>query len=113
MFPISVCKTQKCLLGENDNVIFLDQEFYYDLAWLRLFLSSFNGVVLCNKKPSKNHVEIDASLTGLGALGKHWVYTAYLSLASSKRLGSVHLEMINVSVATKLWARQWSGKNCG
>ena len=46
----------------------LTEEFVKDLNWFNTFLYSYNGVPFYENKPVQAVIELDASLTGLGAI---------------------------------------------
>ena len=67
-------------------------------------MSQFNGVVYYDIKPVQAALHLDASLTG--------VMLCY-ALPIPKKFRNysiVHLEMINILVALKIWAYQWKDK---
>ena len=60
--------------------------------------------------PSKSILELDACLTGLGGRWENFVY--HLPLPRGFRnLDIVHLEMINIVLALRLFAQFWKGKH--
>ena len=54
-------------------------------------------------------IELDACQTGLGGCWKNFVYHLTIPLGY-KQMGIVHLEMINIFVALKLFQIMWSSK---
>ena len=88
--------------NHNHNRIHLTQGFFQDLAWFIKFIPSFNGHTYFNKglPSADNQVFIDASLTGLGA-------TPVYSILGFK-LGIVQLEMFNILLALRSWAKLWA-----
>ena len=94
----------------NERRIHLTSDFHKDLAWSLAFLPQFNGIT-CIKKPDLpyNHtLHIDASLTGLGGVWNNEVYASPIFNIYGLDLKIVHLEMLNLVIALKLWAREWS-----
>ena len=89
--------------------IHLNLEFQKDLKWFQTFLDHFNGVALYHHQPCRMQVEVDASFKGLGGRWKNWVYKLPIS-EEIAHFGIVHLEMINVLVALRVWADQWIGQ---
>ena len=89
-----------------DNIITLDVEFKKDLNWFAKLLPSFNGVSFFDKRPVKATIELDASLTGMGARFGHLVYALPITDWLC-HLGIVHLEMINILLALKVWGEAW------
>ena len=87
----------------------LDVEFHRDLKWFSTFLTSFNGVTMYDRRPVNGIVYLDASLTGLGACYNNLVYTLPIP-PGFNNYTIVHLEMLNVLVALKLWAHLWADK---
>ena len=98
------------LLRENfeKDTIFLNREFFKDLNWIHTFLSQFNGVVYCDIKPVQAELHLDDSLTGMGEFLTTSVMLCQFQTIFKTTL--VHLEMINILVALKIWAYQWKDK---
>ena len=90
----------------SDNIISLDEDFKKDLKWFAKLVPEFNGVSFFDKRPVKATIELDASLTGLGARFNDLVYALPLSGALCD-MGIVHLEMINILLALRLWGKAW------
>ena len=85
----------------NRSVVYLDQDFHRDLSWFNQFLYTFNGRVFVNKVEEFT-VYVDASFMGIGGCFNDNVYTH--SIPNTFVFGSiVHLELINVLVAIRLW----------
>ena len=82
----------------------LDAEFHKDLNWFLIFLTSFNGVTMYDIRPISDHIYLDACLTGLGGCFKNLVYTIPLGF---EHYSIVHLEMLNIVVALKIWGSMW------
>ena len=85
----------------------LNEEFHRDLRWFSTFLVSFNGVTMYDRRPVVTY--LDASLTGLGGCFNNLVYTLPIPPVYNS-YSIVHLEMINVLAALKLWAQSWANK---
>ena len=85
----------------------LTREFYKDLNWFSKFLQDFNGKVFYSSKQPEIQVYVDACLTGLGAIWNSQVYAANWPPYFYHSIGIVHLEMLNVFVALKLWGKFW------
>ena len=87
----------------------LTPQFYQDLEWFQKFLPHFNGVTLFNKPILTNlsPVYIDACLSGIGGIWGTRVYSAPAPVVPNFQLNIVHLEMINIVVAFRLWAKHW------
>ena len=81
-------------------LIHLDAEFHKDLNWFLTFFTSFNGVTMYDIRPISGHIYLDACLTSLV------VYTISLPLGF-EHYSIVHLEMLNIVVALKVWGPMW------
>ena len=97
------------LLRQNydASTIVLTQAFKCDLRWFTRFLQQYNGVSMYTHMSVDHVVELDACLDGLGAVWKNYVYHIpiprhYLGLTI------VHLEMINILVAIKVFGPFWA-----
>ena len=92
--------------GLRDNhingYIRLTEEFAKDLNWFNTFLCSYNGVTFYDNKLVQAVIELDASLTGLGAIFRNMIYALPLP---HDHLGYniTQLEMLNIMVALKVW----------
>ena len=93
---------------ENTKII-LTTKFFQDLAWFNVFLSQFNGVTYCDQKFSRIHIHLDASLRGLGGHFGSMVSSLPIPLGFMNYT-IVHLEILNIVVAAKIWASHWSNK---
>ena len=51
-----------------------------DLNWFTKFLTTFNGVAFFSHDPIYSHIELDASLQGLGAVCDNEVYSIPIAL---------------------------------
>ena len=87
----------------------LTDEFKRDLHWFVQFLPRFNGVAFFSHDKLHSHIELDASLQGLGAVCDNEVYSIPIDLGFQD-LGIVHLEMLNILVALRVWGHRWQGK---
>ena len=85
--------------------ITLDEDFKKDVRWFHEFVILFNGVSFFDKRPVKAMIELDASLTGLGAVWGEQVYVIPIEYYGD--LTIVHLEMLNILVAVRLWGTLW------
>ena len=99
------------LLRQNydANTIKLTQAFRRDLRWFAKFVDKYNGVSMYNHRRVDHVIELDACLDGLGGVWKNYVYHIpiprhYLGLTI------VHLEMINILVALKIFGPFWANK---
>ena len=96
------------LLRENThaNCIKLNSEFHRDLNWFNTFLLQYNGITFYDNVPTQATVFLDASLQGLGGVFQDMIYTLPLP-RGFKRYSIVHLEILNIVVALKIWASLW------
>ena len=90
--------------------ITLTSEFYKDLNWFLAFLPSFNGITYIRKPEifDGHSLQIDASLTGLGGIWNQEVYVTPIFDLYGLDLKIVHLEMLNLVIALKLWSQKWA-----
>ena len=101
------------LLRQNYDAttIKLTQAFRRDLRWFAKFVDKYNGVSMYNRRRNDHVIELDACLDGLGGVWKNCVYHVpiprhYLGLTI------VHLKMINIFVAAKVFGPFWATKKC-
>ena len=91
--------------------ISLTDEFRRDLHWFIKFLPKFNGVAFFSHGKICSHIELDASLQGLGAICDNEVYSMAINTALEEGgYGIVNLEMLNILVALRVWGHKWQGK---
>ena len=64
-------------------------------------LNQFNGVTFYAIKKLFDPIHLDASLTGLGGVYGHMVYA--LDIPKDYINYSIHLELLNVMIALKVW----------
>ena len=93
---------------DSDHIV-LEMDFYRELSWFQKFFPHFNGVCLYNYQAAHGIIQIDASLQGLGGRWGNAVYQLTIPLGMDN-LGIVHLEMLNVYLALRIWAPHWAGK---
>ena len=92
----------------NPSCIALTEDFRQDLCWFQKFLPSYNGLSLYAHRNPDYIIELDACLTGLGGCCGDLVY--HLSIPKGfKNLNIVHLEMVNILVALRLFMHTWKG----
>ena len=93
----------------NKTIIKLTNEFFKDLQWFLTLLNQYNGVTFYdNRKPSAS-VHLDASLTGLGGVYDKMVYALDIPKGYMD-YSIVHLEILNIMVALKVWGSSWKDK---
>ena len=102
IFLCRMLHSLRCNHGKNS--ITLDNEFKKDLMWFNKFLPIFNGKTFFNKRHPKATIELDASLSGLGAR-----FGAKSPDRNMFQGSIVHLEMLNILVALRLWHFGWKG----
>ena len=94
--------------ASNPARITLLDDFHRDLGWFDQFLPHYNGVSMYAHKMARSTIELDACLTGLGGRWENFVY--HLPLPRGFRnLDIVHLEMVNIVLALRLFAQYWAG----
>ena len=91
------------------DTIFLNREFFKDLNWFYTFLRQFNGVVYYDIRPVQGELHLDASLTGMGEIFDNQCYALAIP-KNFKNYSIVHLGMVNILVALKIWVYQWQDK---
>ena len=92
-----------------DKIIQLTGEFYQDLDWFVKFLPYFNGVTYISKKliDDSQSLYVDTYLTGMGAVWRDRAYATPIVQIPNFILTIVHLEMLNVVIALRTWAKYW------
>ena len=84
------------LKDNHDNkLISLTTDFAKDLNWFNTFLCSYNGVTFYDNKPIWAVIELDAPLTGLGAVFRNMVYALPLPYGHLN-YNITQLEMLNI-----------------
>ena len=94
--------------ASDGNNIKLNDAFHRDLLWFRTFLQEYNGVSMYGHKKPDFTVELDACLTGMGGCVNNIVYHVPIPLGYNQ-FTIVHLEMVNILVALKLFGKTWRG----
>ena len=90
----------------------LSHQFKKDVQFFVDLLPMFNGTRIMGKAivPYQHQVELDACLTGCGAVAGNEFYAARFPPEVCDEEHSIaHLEMLNVVVAVKMWRKRWSG----
>ena len=87
----------------NPAKIMLSDDFHRDLGWFDQFLPQYNGISMYAHQVSKSILELDACLTGLGGRWENFGYHLTLS-RGFRNLDIVHLKMINIVLALRLFA---------
>ena len=89
--------------------ILLDIHFYRDLNWFKIFLITFNGKAFFVHRPVLATIELDACLKGLGAIYINKVYAIPIP-QYCQNFSIVHLEMLNILVAVRVWKQNWKNQ---
>ena len=99
------------LLRQNANhrKILLNQQFFVDLNWFLTFLDTYNGTTYYKVTEQDAQVRLDASLTGLGGIYSSLVYALPIPRGFHD-YSIIHLEILNILVACKIWASHWENK---
>ena len=87
----------------------LDVNFHRDLNWFQKFLPQFNGKAFFVHRPVQATIELDACLQGLGAVYANQVYAVPIP-EYCVQFSIVHLEMLNILVAIRVWCQYWANK---
>ena len=90
--------------------ISLDINFHRDLNWFKKFLPKFNGTAFFVHRPIQATIELDACLQGLGAVYMNQVYAIPIP-QYCQNFSIVHLEMLNILVAVRVWGKNWKRDN--
>ena len=90
--------------------IMLDIEFHRDLNWFKKFLTKFNGTAFFEHRPVQATIELDACFQVLGAIYRNQVY-AFPIPRYCDSFSIVHLEMLNILVAVRVWGILWKHKH--
>ena len=87
--------------------------FKQDLGFFIRLLPAYNGIRILGKEevPCDEQIELDACLSGCGAYDGSRYYSEQFP-QELQQVGHpiARLEFLNVVVAAKVWARQWSGR---
>ena len=90
----------------------LSYQFKQDVRFFLELLPIFNGKKIMAKHiiPYQEKVELDACLTGCGAVaGDQYYATQFPHDIAVKGHSIAHLELLNIVIAVKVWAERWSG----
>ena len=81
-----------------------------DIDWFLTFLPHFSGSAKIYEVPidQGSSLCIDACITGVGGIWNNRVYAAHVSTSTDFQLAIGHLEMLNILVALRLWAKSWA-----
>ena len=100
-------------LRNMNQVSTMSQDIKRDVNWFLTFLGQFNGTCSYMYTPVQctDIIELDACLTGVGARFNNQVYQyQFKDNEVPCSFSIVHLEMWNVLIAIRVWAKEWT--NC-
>ena len=86
------------------------KEMIKDITWFIQFLNHFNGTVMFPQFRPQVQVHVDACLTGMGAIWDSNVYAASRNVWATRGASITQLEMCNVLLALRVFAKVWSKK---
>ena len=87
--------------------------FKSDLNFFVTIWPRYNGIRILEKHDARcqGDLELDACLTGCGAyIGSHYYSEPFPTDVLQQQHIIAHLELLNVVVATKVWAELWAGQ---
>ena len=97
---------------EDRRQVELTNDTLRDINWFLQFLAKFNGVTFFDQRPINIETELDASLQGFGARWGSQIYALAIPLGYMN-FQIVHLEMLNILAALRVWQTQWSNMKVG
>ena len=86
--------------------------FRRDIKFFQDLIPDFKGVKVMDKSdiPTQHSLELDACLTGCGAIcGEEFYGRTFPEQVVAQQHPIAHLELLNIVVAVKVWAEDWSG----
>ena len=72
-------------------------------------MRSYNGVIFHDNKQVHASIALDACISGVGAVHHNVVYALVIP-QDFCNYTIVHLEMLNIVVALKVWGQHWTDK---
>ena len=96
-------------MNHYSKTIYLNHDFKQVLSWFVTFLAQYNGVTFYDNQEIQETIFLDASLQGLGGAFNNEVYVLTIPLGF-EGYDIVHLEILNIVVALKIWAKHWQNK---
>ena len=88
----------------------LTDDFHQDLNWFLKFLPKFNGLSFFKHVSVQATIELDACLQSLGTVCNNQIYAIKIP-PNFQNYTIVHLEMLNVLVAVRVWRYYWKQKS--
>ena len=95
--------------SQNAQKITLTSDFRRDVRWFAKFLPTYNGVNFYDHRSVDHVTDLEACLTGLGGRFGNLVYFLPLEKGYNE-CTIVHLEMVNILLAIRLFCNLWSGR---
>ena len=92
--------------SNSQSIIELNDHFHRDLNWFNTFLWQYNVVTFYDHRKPSYTIYLDACLTGFRAHFANMVYALPIPLAY-KNYTIVHLEILRIVVALKIWEDHW------
>ena len=77
-----------------------------DINWFLKLIPLYNGVTFFDQRSIDHSIELDASLQAMGARWGSQVYALEIPLGYMN-LQIVHLEMLNILAALRVWQNSW------
>ena len=99
----------RLITNYDQDRIHLTQDFKHDLREFSKFLKEYNGISIYDHSPVHHTIELEACLSGLGGRWENFVY--FLAIPKNyQNLTIVHLEMVNIILALRVFGPMWKGK---
>ena len=101
-------------LSHMNRYIPVTSDMKRDLNWFLNFAEKYNGKTLYVLEDIfSEHVQLDASLSGMGAVFGNKVYTvSFIGVAVVQEMSIfVHFEMWNILIVCRVWAKSWKGNH--
>ena len=100
-------------LRNMNEVQFMNEDVVRDVTWFLKFVKRFNGKCKYIYPPLQcsDRIELDACLTGVGGRYNNQVYQyQFRNNEVPCTFSIVHLEMWNVLIGIRIWAKQWANR---
>ena len=91
-------------MNQDANTIYLNHDFKQDLSWFVTFLAQYNGVTFYDNQEIQETI-----FQGLGGAFNNEVHALTIPLGF-ENYDIVHLEILNVVVALRIWDKYWQNK---
>ena len=107
--PARVFLNRMLRSSQNAQRMTLTSDFRRDVCSFAKFLPTYNGINFYDHRTIDHVLDLDACLTGLGGRFGNLVY--FLPLQHGyKECTIVHLEMVNILLALRLFCSYWAGR---